>query len=192
MRRLVTGREIFVQIWYFDKLILHIAFGEDFIERDRYDTSRANSDLFMSEVAPFKFARERNDKEMLEAMLESEPPALYRFSPHSRVMWRVSKPIEPGYFEEFWGKTNSSQPEPMMDWDSIYYDEWSSQDDLEVICRYYGMRNRKTGAPQGIVRRILNQYMSNGYLKESAYDFKGRINGFMRTMSHSNNYESEV
>jgi hypothetical protein len=108
MRRLVTDREIFVQIWYFDKLILHSAFGEDFVERDRYDTSRANSDLFMSEVAPFKFSRERNDKEMLEAMLQSEPPALYRFSPRSRVMWRVSKPIESGYFEEFWGKTNSS------------------------------------------------------------------------------------
>ena len=96
MRRLVTDREIFVQIWYFDKLILHSAFGEDFVEKDRYDTSRANSDLFMSEVAPFKFSRERNDKEMLEAMLQSEPPALYRFSPRSRVMWRVSKPIESG------------------------------------------------------------------------------------------------
>ena len=79
-----------------------------------------------------------------------------------------------------------------MDWDAIYYDEWSSQEDMEVIYRYYGMRNRKTGAPQGIVRRIINQYMSSGYLKESAYDFKGRINGFMRTMSHSNRYESEV
>jgi hypothetical protein len=119
---MITDDEVFLQLWIFDELKFHMAFDANFVEVDR-STGLYYDWKFMEEVYAYKFSKEKDDKLMLSNMLRSRPVTL-GFDPKSVAFWDKMVPMTPEFATSFWGRTNVSQAEPMIDWDNLEYAEW--------------------------------------------------------------------
>lgn len=188
LRRTIDGNEATVELWLLGDLTFKSKFNENFVETERWisdayiDETSVDYWHLMESVFPYRFAKEKNDAAMLDAMLTSPPVGI---NANQTLMWERMHPMSVELFEEYWNMTNTSQVEPMIDWSEVAYSEWSEEIEEELqIVRFYGVKHLESEQAVGVVRQIIETpayvEVDEKYLKERTYDLHANENGLCR------------